>query len=134
MGKSGPARRALLRPPLRIECAREGKRGRTFLGYAANLSETGVFVQCMSPRPAGTRLKLVMHLAGSKGPEIHSEAEVRWTRGYQGKRKASAGMGLRFTSLKPADKSLLQAMCSAPAIVESAEIPPAFKTEKREQG
>lgn len=134
MGKSGPAKRALLRPPLRIECAGDGKRGPYFLGYAANLSETGVFVQSLALRPPGTKLKLVLHLAGSKGPEIHSEAEVRWTRSYQGKRAASAGMGLRFTTLKPSDKSLLAAMCSTPALVESADIRPAFKSEKREQG
>jgi uncharacterized protein (TIGR02266 family) len=134
MGKSGPAKRALLRPPLRIECTREGRRGTYFLGYAANLSETGVFVQCLAPRPPGTRLRLVLHLAGSKGPEIQTDAEVRWTRGYRGKRAASAGMGLRFTSLKPSDRSILQAMCAAPAFVEAAEIRPHFKTEKRSDG
>ena len=134
MGKSGPAKRALLRPPLRIECTREGRDGSYFLGYAANLSETGVFVQCLAPRPTGTRLRLVLHMAGSKGPQIHSEAEVRWVRNYRGKRAASAGMGMRFTGLKPSDRSLLQAMCSVPAFVESAEIRPSFKTEKRSDG
>ena len=134
MGKSGPAKRALLRPPLRIECAREGRAGTHFLGYAANLSETGVFVQCLALRPVGTKLRLLLHMAGSKGPEIQTDAEVRWTRGYKGKRAASAGMGLRFTSLKPSDRSILQAMCNAPAMIEAAQIKPVFKTEKRSEG
>lgn len=134
MGKSGPARRAVLRPPLRIECAGESSRGPHFLGYAANLSETGMFVQSLALRPPGTKLRLVLHLAGSKGPEIHSEAEVRWTRSYQGKRAASAGMGLRFTTLKPSDRSLLAAVCNTPPLVESADIRPAYEREKREPG
>ena len=134
MAPSGPAKRKLLRPPMRIECAREDDHGTHFLGYGANVSETGVFVQCLAPRPAGTRLRLVLHLGGTTGTRICSDAEVRWTRGYGGKKGPSAGMGLRFTGLRPADRSALLASCNVPALVESAIIPLQLRAERRNEG
>jgi hypothetical protein len=134
MAPSGPAKRRLLRPPLRIECAREGGRGTHFLGYAANISETGVFVQSLAPRPPGTRLHLVLHLGGANGARICSDAEVRWCRGYGGKKGPSAGMGMRFTGMRPADRTALLASCSVPAIVDSAIIPEKARTERRTEG
>lgn len=116
---------------MRIECAREGDRGTHFLGYGANVSETGVFVQSLAPRPPGTRLKLVLYLGGATGTRICSEAEVRWTRGYGGKKAPSAGMGLRFTNLRAADRSVLHATCSTPNIVESATIATRLRAERR---
>ncbi len=133
MAPSGPAKRKLLRPPMRIECAREDDGGTHFLGYGANLSETGAFVQCLAPRPEGTRLKLVLHLGGSSGVRICSEAEVRWTRGYGGKKGPSAGMGVRFTGMRPSDRSVLLASCSVPVVVESAIIPSQPRTERRNE-
>ena len=105
-----------------------------FLGYGANVSETGVFVQCLAPRPEGTRLKLVLHLGGSSGRRICSEAEVRWTRGYGGKKGPSAGMGVRFTGMRPGDRSALLASCCVPAVVESAIIPSQPRAERRNEG
>lgn len=134
MAPSGPAKRKLLRPPMRIECAREDDSGTHFLGYGANVSETGVFVQCMAPRPEGTRLKLVLHLGGSTGTRICSEAVVRWTRGYGGKKGPSAGMGVRFTGMRPSDRSALLASCSVPVLVESAIIAPPPRAERRKEG
>jgi hypothetical protein len=119
---------------MRIECAREGDRGTHFLGYGANVSETGVFVQCLAPRPAGTRLRLVLHLGGSTGTRICSDAEVRWTRGYGGKKGPSAGMGLRFTGMRPGDLGVLLASCSVPALVDSAIITPPLRAERRNEG
>lgn len=134
MAPSGPAKRKQLRPPMRIECAREGDHGTHFLGYGANLSETGVFVQSLAPRPPGTRLQLVLYLGGPTGIRICSEAEVRWTRGYGGKKAPSAGMGLHFTNLRPADRSTLHAACSVPAVVESAIITAQTRVERRNEG
>ena len=116
---------------MRIECAREGDLGTHFLGYGANISETGVFVQSLAPRPPGTRLRLVLHLGGATGTPICSDAEVRWSRGYGGKKGPSAGMGMRFTGMRPGDRSALLASCSVPAIVDSAIIPDKSRTERR---
>jgi uncharacterized protein (TIGR02266 family) len=134
MASSDPAKRKLLRPPMRIECAREDDDGTHFLGYGSNLSETGIFVQSMAPRPTGTKLRLVLYLGGPTGTRICSEAEVRWTRGYGGKKAPSAGMGLRFTNLRPADRNLLQTTCSVPAVVESAIITVQARVERRNEG
>jgi len=131
---SPPAKRRKLSPPLRIECARGAGRRNHFLGYAANLSETGVFVQSLAPRAPGTRLRLVMHLTRTAEEPISTEAEVRWVRGYGGKRAPSAGMGLRFMGLRPSDRSLLQALCSAPPVRSAAEIQPLVKSERRTPG
>jgi len=134
MAPLSPAKRKLLRPPMRIECARDGDHGTHFLGYGANLSETGVFIQSLAPRPPGTRLRLILHLGGPTGTRICSEAEVRWTRGYGGKKAPSAGMGLRFTNLRPGDRSALVATCKVPALVDSAIIPAQARTERRTEG
>ncbi len=72
-----------------------------FLGYAANLSETGMFVQCTVPRPPGTRFALRVHLPGHPGGLFCREVEVIWTRGYSGASGPPAGMGTRFVSLDP---------------------------------
>jgi uncharacterized protein (TIGR02266 family) len=131
---SSPAKRRKLSPPLRIECARGAGRRNHFLGYGANLSETGVFVQSLAPRPPGTRLRLVMHLTRSSEEPISTEAEVRWVRRYGGKRAPSAGMGLRFVGMRPSDRTVLQTMCNAPAVRSAAEIQPLVKTDRRARG
>jgi uncharacterized protein (TIGR02266 family) len=131
---SSPAKRRKLQPPVRIECARGTGRPNHFLGYAANVSETGVFVQSLAPRPPGTRLRLVMHLTKRGEEPISTEAEVRWVRGYGGKRAPSAGMGLRFLGMRPSDRTLLQTMCSAPAIRSAADIQPLVRTDRRSGG
>jgi uncharacterized protein (TIGR02266 family) len=128
---SSPAKRRSLRPPLRIECARSGGRPSHFLGYGANLSETGVFIQSLALRAPGTRLRLVMHLATPGGEPIATDAEVRWIRRYGGKRAPSPGMGLRFLSLRPADKTFLQTLCNAPVAQTSAQIAPLIKIDRR---
>jgi hypothetical protein len=50
-----PAKRRLFKPPMRIECARTAGRRNHFLGYGADLSETGVFIQSLAPRPPEIR-------------------------------------------------------------------------------
>ncbi|MFI5315640.1 MAG: PilZ domain-containing protein [Myxococcota bacterium] len=130
---SPPAKRRKLKPPMRIECARAGRRNH-FFGYAADLSETGVFVQSLATRPPGTRLRLVLHLGRAGAEPICSEAEVRWVRRYGGKRAPSAGMGLRFVGMGPSDRQVLQSLCSAPTMRVSAEIAPALRVERRSTG
>jgi len=131
---STPAKRRSLKPPLRIECARGSGRPSHFLGYGANVSETGVFIQSLALREPGTRLRLVMHLASLGGEPIATDAEVRWVRRYGGKRAPSPGMGLRFLGLRPADKTFLQTLCNAPAVRTSAEIMPLVRTDRRTPG
>ena len=70
-----PAKRRVLRPPLRIECARAAGRKNHFLGYGADVSETGVFVQSLAPRPPGTRLRLVMHFSAAGSRADHAPTQ-----------------------------------------------------------
>jgi hypothetical protein len=116
---------------MRIECARPAGRPNFYLGYGSNVSETGVFIQSLALRPPGTRLRLVMHLAGASSEPICSDAEVRWVRRYSGKRGPSAGMGLHFLGMRPSDRSLLQTLCGTPTMRTSAEIQPVIRTDRR---
>jgi hypothetical protein len=134
MGTSSPAKRRQLRPPLRIECARTGTQKPYFLGYAANLSETGVFVQSLATRPAGTRLRLLLYVPSAPGGVIASDAEVRWVRRYAGKRSPSAGMGMRFFGLRAPDRTVLQNLCNAPQPASAAVITRLPKTDRRTDG
>jgi hypothetical protein len=131
---SPPAKRRTLKPPLRIECARPAGRPNFYLGYGSNVSETGVFVQSLAPRPPGTRLRLVMYFAGSNTEPICSDAEVRWVRSYRGKRGPSAGMGMHFLGMRPSDRSLLQTLCSTPTMRTAAEILPQIRVDRRTSG
>ncbi len=110
--------RRLLRPPLRVqiapddeECGRPG-----FLGYAANISENGIFVQCANPRADGTVVRLLVHVPGAEAP-LSCDAEVRWFRSYDGKIGPSAGMGLRLIDPSDETQSFLQRLCSSESVL-----------------
>lgn len=116
------AKRRDLRTPLRAEsqCG-DGARPR-FLGYAANLSETGVFINCMNPRPEGTRVRVVLHMPGLSQRRFSSIAEVCWTRGYGGSEGHPAGMGLRFVDLETGVKSMLRVFCARQAPIRFGHV------------
>ncbi len=107
-----PAGRRDLRNPLRVECVRASGAKPTFLGYAGNLSETGVFINTLNPRPPGTRVRVVLHMPGISKRRFSSIAEVRWTRGYEGSSGMPAGMGLRFLELSTGVRSMLRVFCA----------------------
>lgn len=62
-----------------------------------NLSRGGLAIRTSSPLPSATALRLRFALPGSKR-ELEAEAVVCWS-------DQKAGMGLRFTSMKPADQA-----------------------------
>ncbi len=45
-----------------------------FLGYARNVSESGIFLQCPLPPPVGTHLSLKLNLRGPYGTLIAGSA------------------------------------------------------------
>ena len=108
MEPSPPAVRHELCPPLRVEGVRAGTEPRFFLGYAANLSVSGIFVQCSAPRPQGSQLRLALHLPLVPGRVLVSNAEVCWVRSYAGRRGPVAGMGLKLLELHPPARALLR--------------------------
>jgi hypothetical protein len=103
--------RRSLRTPLRTETlVGEAKRPR-FLGYTANVSETGAFIQCMNSRPVGTRLLIRIHLPGSAQESLLLQVEVIWQRGYAGRHGACPGMGVRFLHVGNGPLGTLRALC-----------------------
>jgi Tfp pilus assembly protein PilZ len=108
-----PAPRRNLRVPARTEFVPEGSATPRFLGYVANLSETGAFVQSSNPRPVGTKLCMIIHLERHSFRIVECEAEVMWVRGYAGNEGPSPGMGVRFFSVDATMRAALRAFCQA---------------------
>ena len=107
-----PAPRHRLREPLpitRIPCESASPH---FLGYARNVSETGLFLQCPLPPPPGTRLTLRLQLPGD-GPVIEARgATVVWVREYKGWRCDPAGAGVHLaSSLEDGEREAWAAFC-----------------------
>jgi len=106
-----PAPRHGPRIPPRVETRRpDGGRAR-FLGYVANISATGAFVQCSLPREEGTPLALRVHLGNKPDQTIELEARVVWIRGYAGRNRPSAGMGLEFCDVDKQVRKAIRAFC-----------------------
>ncbi len=98
-----------MEPPLRVEGLPAPRSRAHFVGYAANVSETGIFVQCSKPRPVGQRIKLVLHLPSAAGGGLlELDAEVRWVRGYAGTRGPAAGMGMKLLGVDEKMRALLR--------------------------
>jgi len=76
---------------------REG--GKIAAALSLNLSRGGIAIRTSGPLPQETVLKLRFALPGAK-KALHAEAVVCWSH-------KKAGMGLRFTSVKPADQTLI---------------------------
>jgi hypothetical protein len=111
-GVRPPAPRQRLAPPLRVECVGDPQRGPRYLGYASDVSSTGLFVQTPALRDPGTRLKVKIH-GRRRGRPIYAEIEVRWSRGYGGLPGPCAGMGVAFVELGGRERKLLtQLLCA----------------------
>jgi hypothetical protein len=112
-GVRPPAPRQRLAPPLRVECVGDASRGPRYLGYASDLSSTGLFLQTPALRAPGTRLKVKIHARRRRGRPIYAEVEVRWSRTYGGLPGPCAGMGVAFVELTGRErKLLLQFLCA----------------------
>jgi uncharacterized protein (TIGR02266 family) len=103
--------RRTLRVPLPVEIVDEGGVRPRFLGYLANISATGLFVQCARPRDMGTRLSLRFRLPGTSEPIHCAEAEVVWTRGYGGRSGPAPGMGIRMCALTADGQARIAHFC-----------------------
>ncbi len=103
-----PARRDL-RTPLRTEVLVGEERSPRFLGYAANLSEEGAFIQSLNPRPLGTLLEICMH---APRESFTCQVEVIWVRRYAGRNAPCPGMGVRLLHLARPLTERLRAFCA----------------------
>jgi len=111
-GAASPAPRRRLLPPLRVECVGDPSRGPRYLGYASDLSSTGLFLQTAAVRQPGTRLKLKIHVV-RQGRPVYAEVEVRWSRNYRGLPGPCTGMGVCFVELGGRERKLLSKLYCA---------------------
>ena len=87
--------------------------GPRFLGYLANISENGAFVQCSNPRPVGTTFSLRLRLPGGPAEGLACAGEVIWARGHAGVDGPGAGMGIRFAAdLEEGAREFLDYFCA----------------------
>lgn len=113
---SPSAERRAFRVPLRVEAApAEGRRPR-FLGYVANLSTTGAFVQSLRPRVPGTRIDFRIHLPSPLRRTVSIVGEVVWSRQPGGAGSPSSGMGIRFVEVDPPDLEAVARVCRPRAV------------------
>ncbi len=124
------ATRRTLRLPLPAKIISAGCLDPRFLGYMANLSETGTFIQSSNPRPVGTYLCLLLDLPEAPGREIACSGEIIWTRGYSGKHGLCQGMGVRFIEIEEEVQRFLRHFCATQDLLEAARppVPPATST------
>jgi len=92
-------KRLALRVPLIVEKVPCEDTGKTFFGYAKNLSRGGLFVATIKPRKPGDRFVLEMVLPLSEPAPLRCLCEVVWARAYQRKSCYEPGMGLKFIDL-----------------------------------
>lgn len=109
--------RRTLRVPLPVEIIDAAGVRPRFLGYLANISASGLFVQCARPRDKGTRLSLRFRLPGTSEPIHCAEAEVIWTRGYAGRSGPAPGMGIRMCSLTQEAQAAVARFCGEPPVL-----------------
>ena len=120
--KPSAARRTLRLPlPARIISAQCSNP--RFLGYVADLSETGAFIQSSNPKPVGTYLCLLLDLPEAPGREVACSGEIIWTRGYSGKHGPCQGMGVRFIEIPEEVQRFLRRFCATQDPVEAATCP-----------
>ncbi len=78
-----------------------------YTGFSADISEGGIFVSTYQMRPVGTTIDVEFELPD--GYEIKASGIVRWLREPRDpESEVTPGMGIQFTSLKPADMEAIQ--------------------------
>ena len=114
MGDSSHAASAryVLRVPRRAVVLRVDLPGERFLGYVGDITETGAFIQCASPRSLGSVLQMRLHLGRGPGQVLDCSARVIWTRGYVGALGPCPGMGVEFSEIDAAGRELLGRVCA----------------------
>lgn len=124
--------RRTLRLPLPAKTVSAQRSDPRFLGYVANLSETGTFIQSSNPRPVGTYLCLLLDLPEAPGREIACSGEIVWTRGYSGKHGPCQGMGVRFIEIAEEVQRFLRRFCATRDPLEAAcpQVPPATNSRR----
>lgn len=89
--------------------------GKYFFGYARNISEQGLFIASINPRPLGEIFTIDFFIKELK-LHVRCQAEVIWNREYQPKSPHEAGMGIRFIDIDEQTKSQIGAWIDHAAV------------------
>jgi hypothetical protein len=108
---SAPAPRRTFRVPPRVESTRADGDSPRFLGYAGNLSTTGLFVQSLVPRSPGARIDLRIHLPTPAREVVTCVGEVVWAQARIVGPEHPPGMGIRFVAVAPEGLEALERFC-----------------------
>lgn len=97
---AGDKRRRPRAPLLVLRTSLSGE-GRTFFGYAKNISRSGLFISTITPRDPGSCFEVEIPLPNAMGIHIRCRGEVVWSRKYHPKSPYEPGMGMKFLDLDP---------------------------------
>lgn len=121
MAQDYPSFREHSRAPVRAKVeVRFDERPEKTVGFAANISEGGLFVETPETRPVGTLLRFSLELTGSE--TVTGFAEVVWIRVRPEGPKKPAGCGIQFRFLEADGRERLRAFI-ARLLGEGAEEP-----------
>jgi len=106
-----PAPRHTLRAPLRVERIPAPAAPPHLMGFASNVSETGLFIECVLAPPVGTHLALQLELPGEPEPIVVRRARVVWNRGQRADSRP-VGAGITISDLDPGARRAWTRFCS----------------------
>ena len=97
------SRRKKLTIPMLITRIKADCNGKTFFGYAKNISQGGMFIQSVNPKNLNEQFQIEFSLPGEK-ELICGTVKVVWKRQFRSHKHYEPGMGIRFLDIKE-DKS-----------------------------
>lgn len=97
------SRRKKLTIPMLITRIKGDSNGKTFFGYAKNISQGGMFIQSVNPKNVNEQFQIEFSLPGEK-ELIRGTVAVVWKRQVSSHKRYEPGMGIKFLDMKE-DKS-----------------------------
>ena len=94
-------KRRSLRVSLVVQRIVANDRGRTFFGYADNISQSGMFILTDNPREPGSEFEVEIELPSPIARRVRVHCAVVWRRLGDRASPYKPGMGLRFLDLPP---------------------------------
>jgi hypothetical protein len=105
-----PSPRHTLRAPLRVERIPAPEAPAHLLGFASNVSETGLFIECALVPPVGTHLALKLELPGEPEPIVLRRTRIVWKRGQRADSRP-VGAGVTISDLDPSARLAWRRFC-----------------------
>ncbi len=105
--REGRERREHERVPVNLEV--DYRSDDTFLfAYITDMSAMGIFIQTMTPKPAGTLLNL--RFRTHDGQQLDVQGRVIWINQPHGADSINPGMGVQFVDLTPGERERIMSL------------------------